>query len=127
MVLTRKKAKVAYNYILDNVLGRSDGTALKTSLDEDVIDDIFSLINISDAAIDSLSYKDTGNNNAVTPVRLGDKMLLCCFSNYVANFHLEVKSIGDDWIMVIQNEFDSYRIDPNNMLYPMLHPISLLL
>jgi hypothetical protein len=78
MVLTRKEAKVAYNHILDNFLGRSDGTALKTSLDEEGIDAIFDLINISDAAIDSLSYKDTSNNNAVTTVRLGDKMLLSC-------------------------------------------------
>jgi hypothetical protein len=40
MVLTRKEAKVVYNHILDNVLGRIDGTALKTSLDEEGIDDI---------------------------------------------------------------------------------------
>jgi hypothetical protein len=75
MVLTRKEAKVAYNHILDNVLGRSDGTALKTSLYEGGIDDIFGLINISDAAIDTLSYKDTSSNNLITSVRLCEKML----------------------------------------------------
>jgi hypothetical protein len=52
----------------------------------------------------------------VTPVRLGDKMLIRCFSNYVANRHLEGKPIGDDWIMVTQKEFDSFRIDPKNLL-----------
>jgi hypothetical protein len=29
---------------------------------------------------------------------------------------LEDKFIGDDWIMVSQNDFDSFRIDCNNML-----------
>jgi hypothetical protein len=116
MVLTRKEAKVAYTHIFENFLGRSDGTTLKTSLDEEGIDDIFGLINISDAAIDSLSDKDTSNNNAFTPVRLGDKMLLRCFSNYVANRHFEGKTIGDDWIMVTQKEFNFFRINPKKML-----------
>jgi hypothetical protein len=52
----------------------------------------------------------------VTAVRLGDKMLLHYFSNYVANRHLEGKPIGDYWTMVTQQEFDSIRIDPNNIL-----------
>jgi hypothetical protein len=55
MVLSSKEAKVAYIHIRDNVLGRSDGTALKTSLDEEGIDDIFGISNIHDTAIDSLS------------------------------------------------------------------------
>jgi hypothetical protein len=52
MVLIQKKPKVAYKHILDNFLGRSDGTDLKTSLHEGGIKDIFDLINISDATID---------------------------------------------------------------------------
>jgi hypothetical protein len=102
MVLAHKEAKVAYNHILDNVLGRSDITALKTSLDEEGIDDIFGLINMSDAAIDSLSYKDTSHNNVVTPIRLGDKILLHGFSNYLANCNLEGNPITDYWSMVTQ-------------------------
>jgi hypothetical protein len=116
MVLTQKEAKQAYNHILDNVLGRSDGTALKSSLYEEGIEDIFDLINLSHATINCLSYKDTSNNNIVTPIRLGDKILLRCFANYVANCHLEGNPIIDDWSMVTQEDFDSFRIDPKNML-----------
>jgi hypothetical protein len=76
MVLSGKEAKVAYNHILDNVLGRINGTALKTSLHEKGIEDFFDLINISGATIDSLSYKDTSNNNVVELLRFGDKILL---------------------------------------------------
>lgn len=43
MVLTRKEGKVAFNHILDTVLGRGDGTPLKSALDEEGIDDIFGL------------------------------------------------------------------------------------
>jgi hypothetical protein len=70
MVLTQTEAKLAYNHILDNVLGRSDGLALKTSLHEDILD----LIIVSDATIDSLGQKDTRNNIVVKPLRLGDKI-----------------------------------------------------
>jgi hypothetical protein len=114
--VTQKEAKLAYNHILDNVLGRSDDSALKTSLHEGGIEDIFDLIIVSDATIESLGYKDTRNNIVVKPLRLGDKIYLQCFSNYVANCHLECKPIGDNWIMVTQTEFDSFRIDSKNML-----------
>jgi hypothetical protein len=116
MLFPRKEVMMAYNHIIDNVLGRSDGTATKTSLDEEVNDDIFGIINISGAEIDSLSYKDISNYNVVTPVRYGNKKLLRGFTNYVANHHLELKPIGNDWIMVTQKEFDSFRIDPGKML-----------
>jgi hypothetical protein len=72
MVLTQKEAKVAQNLILDNILGRRVGTTLKSSLDVEGIDDMFGRINISEAAIESLSSNDTRNNNVVTPVGLGD-------------------------------------------------------
>jgi hypothetical protein len=46
MVLTRSEAKAAFQHILDVVLGRADGTPLKSALDEEGIDDIFHLINL---------------------------------------------------------------------------------
>jgi hypothetical protein len=65
---------VAYNNILHNFLGRSDGITLKLS-----VDDIFGLLNINDAAIDSLNSKDTSNSYVGTHFRLGNNMLLLCF------------------------------------------------
>ena len=112
MVLTRKEGKVAFNHILDTVLGRGDGTPLKSALDEEGIDDIFGLTMLTDAAIDSLQYKDASNNNAVTAVKLGDKLLLQCFLSYVSHRHSEGVPISDNWDQVSQGEFDAYRIDP---------------
>jgi hypothetical protein len=40
MVLTRGEAKAAFNHVLDIVLGRGDGSLLKS---EEGIDDIFAL------------------------------------------------------------------------------------
>jgi hypothetical protein len=52
----------------------------------------------------------------VTPIRVGNKMLIQCFSNYAANRCLEGKPVGNDWIIATQKDFDSFRIDPVNML-----------
>jgi hypothetical protein len=115
MVLTSKEAKLAFTHILDNVIGRNDGTPLKSSLNEVGIDDIFGLTNLTGVAIDSLSFIDTNNNNAVTPIKSGDKMLLRSFLSYVGSRQLEGIPIGDDWSLVTQEDFDTFRIDPKNM------------
>ena len=106
---------MAFNHILDIVLGRGDGTPLKSALDEEGIDDIFGLTTLTDAAIDSLQYKDSSNNDVLTAVKLGDKMLLRCFLSYVSHCHSEGMPIGDNWDQVSQSEFDAYRIDPRYM------------
>ena len=68
MVLTRKEGNVAFNHILDIVLGRGDGTPLKSALDEEGIDDIFALFNLTDNDIDSPKYKNKDNDNVITPI-----------------------------------------------------------
>jgi hypothetical protein len=81
----------------------------------DGIDDIFSLISLTETGIDTLQYKDSNNNNVSTNVRLADKMLLRCFLNYVQHRLTEGKPIGDDWDKITQTDFDNYRVDPKNM------------
>jgi hypothetical protein len=115
MVLTQKETKVAFTHILANVIGRNDGSPLKSSLNDGGIDDIFGLINLTGVAIDFLIFKDTNNNNAVTPIKLGDKMLLRSFLSYVGSCQLEGFPIGDDWSLITQEDFDTFRIDPKNM------------
>ena len=46
MVITRPQARKAFNHILDVVFDQGDGTPLKSSLVDDAIDDIFSLVSI---------------------------------------------------------------------------------
>jgi hypothetical protein len=52
MVLTRSETKTAYTNILHNVFGRADGTPLQLALEEEGIEDIFTLINIDTPTID---------------------------------------------------------------------------
>jgi hypothetical protein len=108
MVITWSEAKAAYSHILDNVLGRTDGSPLKSALDNEGIEDIFQLTNLDAATIDQLSYEDVNNNNLVTPVSQGDKMLVRCFINYVVVRHNEVNPVGDDWNNITQAHFDAF-------------------
>ena len=112
MVLTRREARTAYTHVLDHVLGRADGTPLKTALAQEGVDDIFQLVNMDNATIHNLEYADSTNNNAITAVKMAEKMLLKCFINFVAVRHNEGNPIGDDWTLITQLEFDLFRIDP---------------
>jgi hypothetical protein len=111
-VLARAEAKSAFNHILDSVLDRMDGSSLKTALGEDGIDDIFSLISLSDTGIDTSQCKDPNNNNVSTNVGLADKILL---RSFLKHHYVEIKLIGDDWDKMTQTDFYNYRVDPKNM------------
>jgi hypothetical protein len=89
MVLTRNEAKSTFVHVLDNVLGRKDGTPLKSFLVDEGIDDIFSLMSLDESTIDGLKFKDPADGNAFKPIRLSDKMLLKCFLHFVTNKDLE--------------------------------------
>jgi hypothetical protein len=112
MVLTRSEAKVAFDHVLDNVLGRADGTPLKSALNGENITDIFQLCTLTDAVIDEMEYMDANISPLPIKVRLGDKMLLKIFLKFISMRHNDGSPIGDDWTQITQDEFDSFRIDP---------------
>jgi Reverse transcriptase (RNA-dependent DNA polymerase) len=113
MVLTRNEAKSTFAHVMDNVLGRKDGSALKSSLVDEGIDDIFSLMSLDESTIDGLKFKDQADGDALKPIRLSDKMLLKCFLHFVTNKDLEGTPINDhDWTNITQEEFDEFRISP---------------
>jgi hypothetical protein len=116
MVLTRSEAKLAFTHLVQNVFGRSAGTPLQLALDEEGIDDIFQLVNLDETTINNLQYTDSNNNNAVTKVKTGDKMLLKCFLSYIGVRHNEGNPIEDKWDTITQAEFDSFRIDPKYIM-----------
>jgi hypothetical protein len=106
MVLTRNEAKIAFTHILQVVFSRAAGTPLHLALEEEDIDNIFELINLDAPTINSLQYTDSNNNNAITNIRTGDKMLLKCFLNYVGFRHNEGNPLGNDWDQITQAEFN---------------------
>jgi hypothetical protein len=125
MVLTRSEAKAAFNHVLETVLGRGDGSSLKSALLEEGVNDIFALSILTDKAIDKLQFKDPDNNNAPTPIKLADKMLLKCFLHYVVNRSLEGNAVGDDRNTITQEKFDAFRIDPTYLSKLISMPISM--
>jgi hypothetical protein len=93
---TRAEAKVAFNHVLDNVLGRNDTSHLKLFLAEEGIIDIFDFVTLSEKIIEALVCKDTGNKGNFLPIKKGDKMLVKCFLAY--DQLLEDKGIEIDYI-----------------------------
>jgi hypothetical protein len=83
MVLTQNESKIAFTHILQVVFGRAAGNPLQVALEEESIDDIFKLINLDAPTISNLQYTDSNNNNAITNLKTGDKMLLKCFLSYI--------------------------------------------
>ena len=110
MVFTRSDAKIAFDHVLDEVLGRDANTPLKIALLQEGIDDIFTLINLDLFFIEALTYKDS--NDDITDVTKGDKMLLKIFLDYIGDRHNKGNPIGDQWKLITQAEFDAFRIDP---------------
>ena len=113
MVYTRSEAKASFNHILDNVLGRGDDTPLKLALAEEGIDDIFTLSTLTESAIESLKFKNADNENALTPVKLADKMLLRCFLHFVVNADMEGRPIGDDWNAITKKNLIHFALTPD--------------
>jgi hypothetical protein len=65
---TRVEAKVTFNHVLDNVLGRNNTSQLKLSLSEEGIVDIFDFVTLSDKIIEALVYEDTSNKGNFLPI-----------------------------------------------------------
>jgi hypothetical protein len=124
MVFTPNEAKIAFTHILQVVFGRAAGTPLQLSVEDEGIDHIFKLINLDAPTTNNLQYTNSHNNNAITNVRTGDKMLLKCFLNYVGDRHNEGNSIGNYWDQTTQAEFDSFQIDPKYIISQPPKPLS---
>ena len=58
MVITRTEAKAAFDHVLDTVLDRYGSKDLKEALVKEGFVDIFQVLTIEDADIESLVYQD---------------------------------------------------------------------
>ena len=105
MVYTRIEAKLAFIHVLENVLGRCQGSVLWTALSQEGVDNIVSLCKLNEDKIDSLRYHDS-------PVKLAERMLLRCFLDYVAHRRRQGNPIGHGWSSISMEEFDQFRISP---------------
>ena len=97
--------------MLDNVIGRDDSSGLKMALVSENIDDMFTLLNLDHATIDSLTY-DKSSTETNIAVSKGEKGLLKVFLDFVLHREHTGNPIGDDWTAVDQASFDGFRVDP---------------
>jgi hypothetical protein len=79
----------------------------------------------SQPSIDNLQFKDPDNKNALTPIKLADKILLRYFLRYVVNRSLEGNTAGDGWNAITLEKFDAFRINPLYISNLISMPISM--
>jgi hypothetical protein len=118
MVLTRPQARVAFDHVISNVMGRGEeGSTLQSALVQAGIVDIFALSQLDHPTIDSLQATTTDDDgvSTTTQVRLADKNLVKCFLDYVVDRNSGDDPIGDRWTDITQADFDAFRISPAYM------------
>ena len=74
MAFTRPQQKLAFDHVLNDVLDRDDSSGLKTSLQDNGINDILSLLGIDNFTVDNLTY-ERSPTEPYHPVNRGDKGL----------------------------------------------------
>lgn len=112
MVVTRAEAKVAFDHILDNVLGRYGSSGLKEALVRDGFDDLFSLLTITDEDIEGLVYPDPEDETKLISVRKSDMASVRLWREFVVYQRSIGDPIDDQWNGVTQAQFDSFRVSP---------------
>jgi hypothetical protein len=106
MLLTRLEAKAAFTHVLDSVLGRGDGTQLKTALARDGFEDIFAFSNMSQQDIGHLGYPDPNDASIILHINRGDIGLVQCFIDFILHKEQSGSPI-DDWTALEASEFDA--------------------
>jgi Reverse transcriptase (RNA-dependent DNA polymerase) len=127
MVLTRTEARNVFDHLLDNVLNRYGSVDLKVALTQEGYEDVFLLLSLDDATIESLEYMDPDDSTKKVSIKKSDKGLLKTFRAFVNHRNVTGNPIKDeDWMKLTQTEFDDFRIDPANLPSSIASPTSAL-
>jgi hypothetical protein len=96
---TRSNAKAAFIHITDVLL---DKTNITKAFKEGGIEDIPSILKLTDATVDNLTFLDPDDPNSTMAYRLnkGEKGCIKSFIHFV-HYHNEINNaIGNDWTNV---------------------------
>ena len=116
MVLTRTEAKAVFDHVLDVVLDRYNSADLKSALIKEGFVDVFLLLSMDDATIESLEIEDPNDATKKMALKKSDKGMLRTFKAFVHHRNASDNPIKDeDWLKLTQADFDAYRIDPSNL------------
>jgi hypothetical protein len=98
-VLILTEAKDVLNYVLENVIENEDVTR---AFNDEGIDNIISLVKLTDDAINNLEYLDPDS-------KMGPIGCIKSFIHYV-HFYEETNPIGNDWKSITMDHFDQFRV-----------------
>jgi hypothetical protein len=107
-MFTLTEAKAAFIHVLENVIENEDVTR---ALNDEGIDNIISLVKLTDDAINNLAYLDPDSKMRVK-LKLGPIGCIKPFIHYV-HFREETNPIGNDWISITMDHFDQFRVSLN--------------
>jgi hypothetical protein len=100
---TLTAAKDAFIYILKNVLENEN---FSRALKHEGIDNIISLVKLTDDVVDNLAYHDPNPNiQKLQKLKIGEIGLIKSFIHYV-HFRDKINPIGNDWKSITMDDFD---------------------
>jgi hypothetical protein len=106
--LTLGASKIAFKYVLENVLQDAN---VSRALGYVGIDDIISFVKLTDSVVDNLVYNDLDPTVLkLHRLKLGPIFLVKSFIHYV-HFREETYPIGTRWLSITMNDFDQFRFN----------------
>jgi len=112
MPLTKSKAIEAFQHILSNVLKVPEKGLLSKALETAGYGDIWGLVTLSDADIESLTY-DQDDMEKDIPLGRANQSLLCIFCHCCDHWNCMGTPIGDDWFAISTDDFNAYCTSPD--------------
>jgi len=112
MPLTWTGAVEAFKHILSNVLEAPEDGPLAKALQSAGYDDVWSLVTMSDADIDSLTF-DRSEKEKNIPLGRAHQALLHIFCHYHDHQAHIGSPVGDDWTAITADDFNDYHIGPD--------------
>lgn len=113
--LTRDQGRQCFSRILREVLDQDDDTPLALSLEQEGINDIFSLVSMDKDTVEQLKFQPVGETNKKALPR-GYKQLLITLFDYTLYSAQRGHPMQDqDWMLLSGADFDSFRISNDYM------------
>jgi hypothetical protein len=105
-MFTLTEAKDAFTYVLENAIENKNVTM---ALNDEGIDNIISLIKLTDDVVNNLAYLDADSKIRIK-LKMGQSLRIKSFIHYV-HFCEETNPIGNDWKSIAMDDFEHFRVN----------------
>jgi hypothetical protein len=107
-MFTLAESRDAFTYVLENVI---ENEYVTMALYDEGIDNIISLVKMTDDVVNNLSYLDPDSKTRIK-LKLGQILRIKSFIHYV-HFREETNPIGNDWKSITMGDFEQFRCNLN--------------